>query len=47
MISTSPYYLLYDSDVNLENLVLDRPIIPKLIFYFILISSMLDIVLIL
>ena len=47
-ISNSPYCLPYSSyDVNLENLVLDQPIIPQLIVYFILITCLLDIVLIL
>ena len=47
-ISNSPYCLPYNSyDVNLENLVLDQLIIPCLVFYFILITSMLNIVLIL
>ena len=46
--SNSPYCLPYSSyDVNLENLVLDQPIIPQLIVYFILITCLLDIVLIL
>ena len=34
-------------DVSSENLVLDQPIIPKLIFFFILITYLVDIVLIL
>ena len=34
LISNSPYCLLYNSyDVSLENLELDQPIIPKLIFF--------------
>lgn len=41
----SPYRLSYNYyDVNLENLVLDRTIIPEFIFYFILMTSILDIV---
>ena len=48
LISNSFYCLTYNSyDVNLENLVLDQPIIPQLIVYFILITCLLDIVLIL
>ena len=46
--SYSPYCLPYSScDVSLENLVLDQLIIPQLIFFFILITCLLDIVLIL
>ena len=48
LICNSPYCLLYSSCyVNLENLVLDQLIIPKLIFSSILITCLLDIVLIL
>ena len=44
----SPYCQSYNSyNVNSENLVLDRLIIPKLILFFILITCLLDIVLIL
>ena len=40
--------MLYNSgDVSLENLVLDQLIIPQLMFFFILINCLLDIVLIL
>ena len=47
-ISDSPYCLLYNLfDVSLENLELDQPIIPKLIFFYILITYLVDIVLIL
>ena len=47
LISNSPYCLLYNSyDVSLENLELDQPIIPKLIFFYILISCLLDIIII-
>ena len=47
LISNSPYCLLYNSyDVTLENLELDQPIIPKLIFFYILISCLLDIIII-
>ena len=45
LISNSPYYLPYSScNVSLENLVLDQLIIPLLIFFFILIICLLDIV---
>ena len=48
LIDNSPYCLPYNSyDVSLENLVLEQLIIPLLIFFFILITSLLDIVLIL
>ena len=48
LISNSPYCLPYSSsDVSLENLVWDQLIIPLLIFFFILITCLLDIVLIL
>ena len=47
LISNSPYCLLYNScDVSLENLELDQPIIPWLIFFFIVITCLLDIVMI-
>ena len=47
-MSNSPYYLPHNAhDVSLENLVLDQLIIPWLIFDFILITTLLDIVLIL
>ena len=47
LISNSPNCLLYNSyDVTLENLELDQPIIPKLIFFYILISCLLDIIII-
>ena len=47
-ICNSPYFQPYNSyNVSSENLVLDQPIIPKLIFFFILISYLVDIVLIL
>ena len=47
LISNSPYCLPYNShDVDSENLVLDQLIISKLIFFFILITCLLDIVLI-
>ena len=40
------YFLLYNScDVILENSLLDQPIIPLLIFVFILINCLLDIIL--
>ena len=45
---TSPYCQPYNSfDVSSENLVLDQLIIPKLIFFFILITYLVDIALIL
>ena len=48
LTSNSPYYLPYSSfDVSLEDLVLDHFIISQLIFFFILITCLLDIVLIL
>ena len=47
LISNSPYCLPYNpNDVDSENLVLDQLIISKLIFFFILITCLLDIVLI-
>ena len=43
-ISNSPFFLPYSScDVSLENLGLDQLIIPSLIFFFILITCLLDI----
>ena len=46
--NNSPYCLPYSSgDVGLENLVLDQLIFPKFLFFFILITCLLDIVLIL
>ena len=48
LISNSPYCLPHDScEVFLENLLLDQLIIPKLIFFFILITCLVNIVLIL
>ena len=48
LIGNSPYCLPYSScDVSLENLVLDQLLIPWLIFFFILITCLLDIVLML
>ena len=48
LISNSPYYLPYSfGDVSSENLVLDQLIIPKLIFFFTLITCLLDFILIL
>ena len=45
--SNSPFCLLYNSyDVSLENFVLDQLLIPLLIFLFILVTCLLDIVLI-
>ena len=47
-IGNSPYCQPYNSyDVSSENLVLVQLIIPKLIFFFILITCLVDIVLIL
>ena len=47
-ICNCPYFQLYNSyNVSSENLVLDHLIIPKLIFFFILITYLVDIVLIL
>ena len=47
-VSKSPYCLPYSScDVSLENLVLDQLIIPIIYIFFILITCLLDIVLIL
>ena len=44
--SNSPYCLPYSScDVSLENLVLDQLMIPQLMFFFILITCLLDIAL--
>ena len=48
ILSNTPYCLPYSSyDVSTENLVLDQLTITQLIFLFILITSFLDIVLIL
>ena len=48
LMSSSPYCLPYSScNVSFENLVLDQPIIPQLIFFFILITCLIDTVLIL
>ena len=48
LISSSLYCLPYSScDVSSENLVLDQLIIPLMILFFILITYLLDIVLIL
>ena len=47
-ICNSPYCQPYSSyNVSSENVVLDQLILPKLIFFFILITCLLDIVLIL
>ena len=47
-ICNSPYHQPNNSyNVSSENLVLDQLIIPKLIFFFILITYLVDIVLIL
>ena len=44
LISDSPYWLPYSScGVSLENLVLNQLIIPQLIFFFILITCLLNI----
>ena len=44
LISNSPYCLLYSSyDVSTENLLLDQLIIPELMFFFILITSLLEV----
>ena len=44
LISNSPYCLLYSSyDVSNENLLLDQLIIPELMFFFILITSLLEV----
>ena len=44
-ICNFPYYQLYNSFyVSSENLVLDQLIIPQLIFFFILITCLVDIV---
>ena len=47
-ICYSPYYQPYNSyNVNSENLVLDQLIIPKLIFFFILKTYLVDILVVL
>ena len=47
-ICNSPYCQTYNSyNVSSENLILDQLIIPKFIFFFILIAYLVDIVLIL
>ena len=44
-INNFPYYQLYNSFyVSSENLVLDQLIIPTLIFFFLLITCLVDIV---
>ena len=46
LMSSSPYCLPYSSfNVSFKNLVLDQSIIPQLIFFFILITCLVDIVL--
>ena len=48
LTSNSPYCQPNNSyNVSSENLALDQPIIPKFIFFFILITCLVDIVLIL
>ena len=48
LFSNSPYCLPYSScDASLENLVLEQLIIPSLVFFVMLITCVLDIVLIL
>ena len=48
LITHSPYCLQYNlCGVSLENLVLDQLIIPKSMFFFFLITCLLDIVLVL
>ena len=43
LISNSPYCLSYNShDVSIENLFLDLLIIPELMFFYILITSLLN-----
>ena len=46
-ICNSPFCQPYNFNVSLENLILDQLIISKLIFVFILITYLVDIVLIL
>lgn len=47
IISTSPFYLLYNShEVSQENLVVDQLIIPLLLFFLIFISCLLEFALI-
>ena len=46
-MSNSPFFLSYNlCDVSLENLELDQPIIPLLIFFFIYVTCLLNILLI-
>ena len=46
-ICSSPYHQPYNSyNVSSENLVLNQLIIPKLIFFFVLITYLVDILLI-
>ena len=48
LTSNSPYCQPNNSyNVSSENLALDQPIIPKFIFFFILVTCLIDIVLIL
>ena len=46
-MTNSPYCLPHNLyDASLKNLELDQPVVPQLIFFFILITCLLDIVLI-
>ena len=46
-MTNSPYCLPYNLyDASLKNLELDQPVVPQLIFFFTLITCLLDIVLI-
>ena len=50
LTSNSPFYLhvpFHSSDLSSHNMVLDQPKIPLLIFFFILITCLIDMVLIL
>ena len=47
LVGNSPYCLLNNSCINLDNLVLGQLIIAWLMYFFILITCLLDIVLIL